>query len=814
VKLVKANIYGFGKWVDQKFNFEQDYQVIFGFNEAGKTTLLNFIKSILFGFASARGDNKYLQYRPKNSSNYGGELEFKDADNSIWTVKRIDGKGDGEVTIFHDDQQVPATQLSKLVGSFTKDDFENTHVFDDKSILSIYGLDENKLETEVMSIGAVGSKDWLATADKLNHSAEDIYKQRGQKQPLVVNLKRHQELLDEKAEIENQQVAYQQVKEQLEKTQTNFDKNEALLKKASVAENDLRNLDKKWSRYEQLQRSNDPNGSVDQISNEDWENVLKANQELSTLKETSTTSKASTLDNVEKQALRNYQANQNQLDYIRNQKFELQNLQFHRDDMNSKLLKVDTQVDQLFKNHNQLSEDMLPLSNEEIDQLTPKPTKTNNLPLMVCGVAVILAFVTGNPLRLIFIIAAIVSGFWYWYQGKNKNPKFDENQYPFLKQDGYVNLPRETVLSLQSTVMALDNFRTTQNGLTDGIKAIEVDLNKWRKILLELNVLDESYKKDNYNEQIEKYFARLDQIKAKNDVVEQTQVETEKMTDNKNHRLDILNNNILEIIKKYQVSDMDSFIRMHTRQVENQRVTTQIKQDKDFLGTDLPELKKYASHDVLTNELVKATNDKADLSEKNNELSRQMGSLKEQMQQVFDNTQYQRIVDELAQNKEDIIENYDEWVSKKLASNWIRKMLNIATENRYPKMIETATQYFAVLTNNNYVKIDFDKKHIMVTSANKNRFDVHELSKATTIQLYLALRLAFVTEISDLIKLPILIDDAFVDFDISRTENVFKLIQEIAKSNQVIYVTANEPENIPADHILKLGEEEIAKAYN
>jgi len=362
--------------------------------------------------------------------------------------------------------------------------------------------------------------------------------------------------------------------------------------------------------------------------------------------------------------------------------------------------------------------------------------------------------------------------------------------------------------------MALDNFRTTQNGLTDGIKAIEVDLNKWRKILLELNVLDESYKKDNYNEQIEKYFARLDQIKAKNDVVEQTQVETEKMTDNKNHRLDTLNNNILEIIKKYQVSDMDSFIRMHTRQLENQRVTTQIKQDKDFLGTDLPELKKYASHDILTNELVKATNDKADLSEKNNELSRQMGSLKEQMQQVFDNTQYQRIVDELAQNKEDIIENYDEWVSKKLASNWIRKMLNIATENRYPKMIETATQYFAVLTNNNYVKIDFDKKHIMVTSANKNRFDVHELSKATTIQLYLALRLAFVTEISDLIKLPILIDDAFVDFDISRTENVFKLIQEIAKSNQVIYVTANEPENIPADHILKLGEEEIAKAYN
>ncbi|KRN99743.1 ATP-binding protein [Companilactobacillus kimchiensis] len=810
MKLVKANVYGFGKWVDQRFNFEQDYQVIFGANEAGKTTLLNFIKSILFGFASARGENKYLQYKPRNSGKYGGELELKADDDSLWMIRRIEGKGDGEVTLFHDDQQVPTSFLSEIIGSFTKDDFENTHVFDDKAILSIYGLDENKLETEVMSIGAVGSKDWLATADNLNHQADDIYKQRGQKQPLVVNLKKHDELIEEKAEIENQQQAYQRVKTQLEKTQADFDDNEVLLKKVSETENDLRNLDKKWSRYEQLQQKNDPNKEADQISSDDWENVLKANQELSTLKETPLTNKASELNNVEKAVLNNYRTNQNQLNYIRNQKFELQNLQFHRDDMNSKLLKVDTQVDQLFKNHTQLSEQMRPLTTDEIDQITPQANKTNNLPLMVLGVAVVLAFVIGNPLRLLFGLVAIASAVWYWYQIRIKNNKMALSNFPFLEQKGYANLPQETILSLQGTVIALDNFRGTQNGLSDGIKSIEVDLNKWRKILIELNVLDESYKSDNYNEQIEKYFARLDQIKAKADLSEQNAIETQKITVGRKQRLDNLNDNIEQILQKYDAINMDSFIRMHTKQVENQQVITQINQDKDFLGNDLSELKKYASHEALTKEFVQATNKKSELADKNNELSRQMGSLKEQMQQVFDNAQYQHIVAELAQNKADILENYDEWISQKLASNWIRQMLNIATENRYPKMIEKATQYFSLLTNNNYVKIDFDKKDIFVTSAKKNRFDVHELSKATTIQLYLALRLAFVTEISDLIKLPILIDDAFVDFDISRTENVFKLIQEIAKSNQVIYVTANQPDNIPADHILKLGEENIA----
>lgn len=804
MKLVKASIYGFGKWIDQEFNFVSDYQVIFGFNEAGKTTLLNFIQSILFGFATARGDNKYLQYKPKNGNRYGGELLFLAPDQSHWTVRRIDGKGDGELTVVHDDQLVPNEALKQIVGNFTKEDFENTHVFDDKNILSIYSLNEQQLETEVMSIGAVGSKEWLKVADKLSHAADDLYKPRGQKQPLVVNLKKHKELLEEKSEIENQQVAYQRVKQQLEQTQKDFDDNATSLKKATESENDLRNLDKKWYRFDQLQQQNDPKHEVANISNADWETVLKANQELSTLKDTATTSKVSNLDNVEKQILKNYHQNQTRLDYIRNQKFELQNLQFHRDDMNTKLLRVDTQVDQLFKNHPELSEDMLPLTGEEIDQMTPTENNNNNIFLLICIVAVILALVVGNPLKIILIIAAIASGVWYWYQNQASSQP-DLNNLPFIKQKGYVNVSRENIIGLQGTVIALDNFHGTQKGLIDGIKGIEIDLNKWRKILIELDVLDNSYKDDNYNEQIEKYFARLDAIKAKADLEQKSQAATKQMDEQRDQRLRELNNEIFAVLQKYQAVNMDEFMRMHTQQVQNQKITNQIKQDKDFLGRDLEALQAYPTHQSLIEKLATVTKETAALTDKNNDLNRQIGSLKEQMQQIYDNSHYQRVVLALAQNKQDILENYDEWLSKKLASDWIRNMLNVATENRYPKMLERAAEYFALLTNDNYSKINFDQKNLTVLSKNKISFDVHELSKATTIQLYLALRLAFVTEISDLIKLPILIDDAFVDFDVSRKENVFKLIQEISKSNQVIYVTANEPTAIPQEHILTLG---------
>ncbi|MEB3365496.1 hypothetical protein SDC49_24535 [Lactobacillus sp. R2/2] len=64
------------------------------------------------------------------------------------------------------------------------------------------------------------------------------------------------------------------------------------------------------------------------------------------------------------------------------------------------------------------------------------------------------------------------------------------------------------------------------------------------------------------------------------------------------------------------------------------------------------------------------------------------------------------------------------------------------------------------------------------------------LSRGTSEQLYFALKLAFVEQIKDQINLPILIDDSFVNFDDQRINEIEKLLQTIAQSNQVLIFTA------------------------
>ncbi len=82
---------GFGKFVDESFSFNKNINLIIGKNESGKTTLLNFIFAILFGFKDSNGDivEEYHKFKPWNSNSYGGEMTFYlDDSPKEYTIKR------------------------------------------------------------------------------------------------------------------------------------------------------------------------------------------------------------------------------------------------------------------------------------------------------------------------------------------------------------------------------------------------------------------------------------------------------------------------------------------------------------------------------------------------------------------------------------------------------------------------------------------------------------------------------------------------------------------------------------------------------
>jgi len=82
MRLLDLHIDGFGKFHDCSVSFEDGLNIIYGKNEAGKSTLHTFIRCMLFGLERGRGraskNDLYSRYEPwQNRAIYGGKLRLE-----------------------------------------------------------------------------------------------------------------------------------------------------------------------------------------------------------------------------------------------------------------------------------------------------------------------------------------------------------------------------------------------------------------------------------------------------------------------------------------------------------------------------------------------------------------------------------------------------------------------------------------------------------------------------------------------------------------------------------------------------------------
>jgi uncharacterized protein YhaN len=80
MKITDLHVDGFGVWTDLKVKqFADGLNVLFGPNEAGKSTLLQFVRSMLYGFSPAR--MRYIP--PLHGGESGGEIDFLATDGAF-----------------------------------------------------------------------------------------------------------------------------------------------------------------------------------------------------------------------------------------------------------------------------------------------------------------------------------------------------------------------------------------------------------------------------------------------------------------------------------------------------------------------------------------------------------------------------------------------------------------------------------------------------------------------------------------------------------------------------------------------------------
>lgn len=134
MRFLDLYISGFGKFHNTSVSFEDGINVVYGKNEAGKSTIHTFIRGMLFGIERQRGraarTDTYSKYEPwENSGTYEGQLRLE-SDGNIYRIERSFQKNKKEFIIVNETtgHEVDPTRafMEELLGGLSETAYNNT----------------------------------------------------------------------------------------------------------------------------------------------------------------------------------------------------------------------------------------------------------------------------------------------------------------------------------------------------------------------------------------------------------------------------------------------------------------------------------------------------------------------------------------------------------------------------------------------------------------------------------------------------------------------------------------------------------------
>lgn len=808
MRLKQINIINFGQFSNKSFDLpSKQINVFFGANEAGKSTTVAFIKQIMFGFHLRSNSSPFFEdYTPlAHVSPMGGSLIFE-ADDSEYELERLYAKGDktkrGILTVRKDGQVVPENlffdQIQNIDGSFYADSF----IFNQEMLGQVSSLSQEDLLERIYYLGAADSGKLLEMRDGFEKEAGKLFKKTGKKPEVNRLLKQMEDDRDNLAQTQAEFGDYEELDRDLTAKSDELKSKQQALEKLQKRAQELRDLQKELSNYQTLL---DLQKQV-KDTQFDSENYQKAQDIMAQGRNLQKTIKSL------KEQLADLDGN-NQADLSASKKLVQQKPQLlqWQAEYKSCLQKAD-ELKQEKEQILALSPDtkqVLDLTPEQIKQLQADylalPKQENRVEaaansndkfwyvigavlavlglilLVMMGTVGVIALITG----LIFLGAGYVKG------NKQNAAILEKQKLVAQKRQGFgqqYGLNPDN-LDINNLVANANQYHLKENAE----KANNEQLSQINQEVAQLATSVQNALKKPIENDFSSVLSGIDELEEKID--RSQEIGQRRMTISSALKQD--QQDLKELVLQLQtlfaqanVKNMADYDAVYKDSLEQAKIRTQVEALKKSLNDDLTQLTKTNPAELeqqlheLNDQIAAANNEVSDLQQQNAQVQVKLNNL-------ADSTAVFEAKQDLANTETNFESSSKEYLANLLAAKWIGRSLDLASNERFPKMLKAAKEYLALLTGGRYVDLDLGKKLTVIRKDGKKR-DVKYLSRGTAEQLYFALKLAFVEQIKDEINLPILIDDSFVNFDDNRIKYIEQLLKKISENNQVLIFTAQE----------------------
>lgn len=788
MRLKQIQIYNFGQFSQETFDLpEGNLAAFFGGNEAGKSTTVAFIKQILFGFNLKNTSSVFFEdYEPLTKSYpMGGQLVF-DSDAGEYVLERTWSKGDksktGVVKVLLNGQEVPASlfydQIQNIDGGFYAESF----IFNEDLLRQVSSLSKGEILENIYYLGAAQSSQLLAIRADFDKEAKDLFKPSGKKAPVNQDLLKLAEQRDKVAADGQEFDAYQQLEGQRLAEEQAAKK---LEKEVQEISSRLQKLGKQLEQVQNYQTYLNLKKQVSPVTfdQELYQKALDLNAQIRALKASIKEEKEQIDPALLAKRKDQVRAWRQELGQI-SQSLEMLKQQVKQlEEKQASLLELTPHLEQVAD----LSMDQFQQMQADWEESQKAEAAPKTLPPYVgLIVAVIgLALLGQNRVLAILLILAGAALAAYAYfkkpaKGPDKAEAFKE-KYGIdasVKVDSLLAPYRDLAINRRDLEKAQAELAQKEKQAADLARQLGLDGSDLTAVSQQLGRLEE-------------------QVEAESAGLRASQ-EVKAANLNYQKQISALTEQLLAIYQTAGVENLAAYQALAQKLQEQKALSAQITALKNNLGDQL------AAFEENGLDASKLLGQKQELEKELADKQRAVSARQQEMANLLAEEKRYASSSQVAEDKQMLAEIADsfrrdsqDYLASLLAGEVIGRTLDLASNDRFPKMLKLAQEYLEILTGGRYLEILLPAKlskktPLKVVRKDKKKIPLAYLSRGTQEQLYFALKLAFVMQIKDKIDLPVLIDDSFVNFDGPRTGYIVDMLKKMSEDKQILVFTARE----------------------
>ncbi|MHA7963857.1 AAA family ATPase [Paenibacillus sp. CAU 1782] len=208
----------------------------------------------------------------------------------------------------------------------------------------------------------------------------------------------------------------------------------------------------------------------------------------------------------------------------------------------------------------------------------------------------------------------------------------------------------------------------------------------------------------------------------------------------------------------------------------------------------LEALLESADEETLGQKLVSSQTHLDFLRDRQRELLERRGSRRAELDRLLQSSRRQRLLEEREMAQASLKGDMERYAVLSVSQALITATRRKYEQERQPAVLRNASTYIAQLTEGRYHRVLASPERAAIELENNRHMviDSAMLSRGTAEQLYLCMRLALAREVAGGNKLPLLLDDLFVNFDRRRLRASAQLVSGLSAERQIVLFTCHE----------------------